>query len=302
MRKFIFKLSCITFLAILSTIPLLNFYGVFDSNIKLSFVSNNIATNAKSYFILQNKAKFSTAKFVIVGSSMSLNNIDGVYFEKLINKNTINISAWEMKICDFKDYVTYINPNSQIIINICFTDFNKTILQKYSNFPFGNKYLFFNKIINFRGFIAQRQQIVEYSSPLSNTTYNYLNFDKTGSVVYAKDNFNVSSDRWEDTRKIPSDKELDDFVSQLAMFKGYKIYLFFSPERSKYKSIGKKNAIAKLENLIKNRYSNVSFYNNYCQDFNDSLFVDCYHFNSLGALRYTQLIFAQIDTTKNRLN
>ncbi len=118
MKKFIVK-SILYFLGgIISILLILIFTGIFRPNKKLNFVSNSISFNAKSAFINRNYSKMKHADYVIMGSSMSLNNIDGLFLEKATNHKVINLSSWGMKIFDFKEFLCHIKLNSTIIINL----------------------------------------------------------------------------------------------------------------------------------------------------------------------------------------
>jgi len=95
---------------------------------------------------------------------------------------------------------------------------------------------------------------------------------------------------------------LDYLLKQLEIFSKFTVYLFFSPEREKYKSKIKTISLYKLDNMIKKKYANVHFFNNYQIKFGDSLFADCTHFNNIGATKYSILISEQILSNQNNGN
>ena len=296
MKKFVLKSVLYLFVWIMSSFFLMMYLGVFKKQEKLNFVSNSISFNSKASFIYKNKLKLKHADYVILGSSMSLNNIDGVYLEKLSNKRVINLSSWGMKIRDFNGFLTQIYPNSKIIVNISFTDFGKSWIEKYLNFPFGDQNEYYNKVFDLNTFRQQVDQVGKYTNDSANRDYTSLNFDNTGSVLLSKRNFHISPKRWEGFYNAPSILELENFIDQLACLEKYKVYIFFSPERGKYKTANKYNSLSRLEAELKCRYRNVLFFNNYNQNYPDSMFVDCYHFNDEGAMKYSELIHEQINS------
>jgi hypothetical protein len=119
------------------------------------------------------------------------------------------------------------------------------------------------------------------------------------SVGNEENNFNISSQRWDDSHIAPSKADMDNFMTQLGLLKNHTVYVFFSPERVKYKSKIKRRVLSDLDKNIKKNFNNVCFFNNYNQDYLDSKFVDCHHFNNIGARDYTKLIFNQLKSKKS---
>ena len=276
----------------------MTYYGVFSRHEKLNFVSNSLSFNAKSSFLYKNSKRLKESKYVVLGSSMSLNNIDGLYLEKELNEKVINLASWGMKINDFEELLSFVNPESEIIINISFTDFGRAWIGKYSNFPIGDQNEILNKALNFRTFREQVVDIDKCTSTSSNKEYTCLNYDSTGSVMLDKENLVVSPRRWENDREPPTTSDIDYFIDKLNIFKGHKVYVFFSPERNKYKTKIKEKILSDLEVALKKRYTDVLFFNNYHLNYSDSEFADCYHLNDLGARKYSELIFNQINASK----
>ncbi len=299
MKKFILKIFLFVFSFSISVLLIMMYWGVFKITDKLNFVSNSISFNCKSAYLLKNKIKLNDANYVILGSSMSLNNIDGEYLEKITKDKIINLSSWGMKISDFKELLAYVNPKSKIIINISFTDFGKSSIEKYLNFPICGQNEYLNKIFHFTNFKTQVKQIEQFVNDSLHKDYTCLNFDKTGSVMLFQNNFNISSQRWDDSHIAPSKADMDNFITQLGLLKNHTVYVFFSPERLKYKSKIKRRILSDLDKNIKRNFNNVCFFNNYNQDYSDSKFVDCHHFNNIGARDYSKLIFNQLESKKS---
>jgi hypothetical protein len=299
MKKFILKSILYFFLGIVSVIIFLIFTGTFGKNQEFNFVSNSISFNAKSAFIYKNYTRLSHADFVILGSSMSLNNIDGLFLEKFTEKKVINISSWGMKIKNFKDFLPHIKPNAEVIINLNFNDFGEPWLEKYLNYPIGDNNEYFNKTFNRLTYQKQCELFEEYTNDSANRNYKCLIFDQTGGVLLQKEKFNISIKRWEDAPSSPTEEELENLLNQLEILANHKVYLFFSPERMKYKSQSKVRAISEFERNLKKKFNNINFSNFYNLEYPDSLFVDCTHFNNCGARNYTQLIVNQVNSCKS---
>jgi len=224
---------------------------------------------------------------------MCLNNIDGSEFEKQ-KKTVVNLSSWGLKLSDMHQFKDLFNHKCEIVINISFTDLCKSSIIYFLGSPLNADFEYLNRIFRLNTFAAQNKEIKGYTTGISFRNYQNLNFDKTGGALLMRDSFNISPERWDDSPKTPTDGDLNRFVDGLKLFQKKHVYIFFSPERVKYKNIKKLNSIIKLKHLINHHYTNVQFFNNYLEDFHDSLFVDCTHLNNIGAKKYTQIILKQM--------
>ena len=298
MKYFIVKSTLYFIISLFVLFGILCMMGLLKKNNKILFTSNSISFNAKAAFLLNNKTEIDKAKIIIMGSSMSLNNINGEFIQSLLGEPVVNISSWGIKLEDLNCFKNYFGPKTVIIMNISFNDFGKSDFIKYSDFPLNRNVELNNKIFHFYAYLDNIRKIDKYTGESAMQNYTNLNFDKTGSVKLISNNFNISQRRWEDSPKIPSEYELDKFVHDLNFIKQYKVYIFFSPERLKYKSLIKIKAVELLKLKINGEYKNVSFFNNYAVNYSDTLFCDCTHFNDKGDNMYTQLIFSQINSFK----
>lgn len=290
MRKFIRKSIFILFFAVISAFLTLFCLGIFNVHDKILFISNSISYNAKSSFVKKHKSQLENSDYIIIGSSISLNNINGNYLESLIKSKVINLASWGARIEDFYEYIPYFNIKSKIIINIGFNDFGKSSIKKYSGFPLDSKNDALNKILNLNSFLIQKRDIKEYTDIKSRKTYKSLIFDNTGSVSLEIDSSHVDKNRWDETRPVPKDNGIDYMIQELSKFKDFQVYFFFSPERKKYKTKIKQNVVNKMQQRICYKLKNVHFFNLYDLNFDDSLFADCTHFNDQGASVYAEKI------------
>jgi hypothetical protein len=294
MKKFLLKILIYIILSIISIVLGLYYKGYLEENEYFSFVSNSISFNAKSKFIANHQNQLINADYLIVGSSMSLNNINGSEFENQTKKSAINLSSWGLKLSDVKEFSQFFKINTPIIMNISFTDFGKSEIKKYWGSPISNKFEMINKFLDLKTFISHKKEIILFTSKSANLKYQNLNFDKTGSVLLMKDNFIITPNRWEGSPRKSSDEDITMFTDELKIFNKVNVFIFFSPERKKYKNKEKIVAIKKIQDIITHKYKNITFINNYLKDFDDSLFVDCTHLNNVGAMQYTKLICDEI--------
>jgi len=302
MKRFIIKFSLLFLIFIITLALVLIKYGVFRKNDNLNFVSNSISFNAKSSFLFKNNIKLKNANIVVLGSSMSLNNIDCEFIQKKLDKNVINLSSWSMKINDFEEFLPFTNPKSTILINISFTDFGDSWIEKYSHYPLGNQNEYVNKLTHWWTFRGQTKRIEQCTNDKFHRDYSCLNFDCSGSVLLYKNKFNISKQRWDESKNIPTTLDLLSFIESFSLFKNRVVYIFFSPERMKYKTKSKQKTIEFIQDHIKNTFSNVFFFNNYNLNFSDSMFVDCYHFNEIGAREYTKVMLHEFIASKSYKN
>jgi hypothetical protein len=219
--------------------------------------------------------------------------------ENKLDRNIVNLSSWGMKISDFEEFLPFTNPRSQIVINISFTDFGAPRIEKYSHYPIGNQNEYINKMLHWNTFRSQSTEIKVYTNDKSHRDYTCLNFDNTGSILLYKNKFNISPKRWDEVKKLPNNTDLLHFIKQMSIFKNRKVYIFFSPERIKYKTNSKRKSITFLKDYISNTFPNVIFVDYYNINFSDSMFVDCYHFNEIGAREYTKLLLHQFISSKS---
>ncbi len=294
MKKFITKFIYYQLILIFSLIVFLLAIFKLQKSDKICFLSNSISLNAKLAFLKKNQNTLSTSKYTVLGSSMSLNNIDCSLLSEKLSAKVINISAWGMKVIDFEKLIPLINGNSKILINLSFVDLKSTDLVSYFGFPSNYKLENLNKGLYLKNYLSQIQEIQFYTEKNSNQTYQCLQFDNCGSLLLAAKDFKFRPKRWEDSPKIPTSKEIEQFIDQLRIFDNFEVFLFFSPERVFYSSQSKYLNIQKLKGIVESKYKNIRVFNNYNVRYQDSLFADCTHFNINGAKQYTQLISGQL--------
>lgn len=166
-------------------------------------IFHRVSLDAKMRFIrdLDDKERFDT---IIIGSSIGLNNVQGIVLEESSKKvkNVINISALGLKMTQLEQLLELISifPNAKRLIHSAqFEDFSKTPLFEKSDIDFAKNYIGLGKkTIDLTSSIYTFKHLLEFSKHhwkwqkkyIPNNTNFCLAFDRTGSVplhIYGKD-------------------------------------------------------------------------------------------------------------------
>jgi hypothetical protein len=285
MKLFLTKITLATliyFLLIIISIFILDFL------IKYPFNSTSVSYNLKQEFIINNKKDISNSKYFVIGSSMSLNNIDCIKLSENLNKKIYNLSSWGMKFEDFNDFDIW-DMDKTIIININFIDFGNS---QISIFP-KNSNKYFNIAQNISTYLSHIYQRYSALNIKSNDKYTSLNFDNHGSLIFTKKQyFKIDSTRWSWKNQELLNSEIDRFVNQIQekSIKVNKLIIIFSPSRNYLYSSDKSKTISYLGSKL-TKLKNVIFINNYeNRGFIDDDFVDRDHFSMEGAIKYTNIV------------
>ena len=284
----IFYFISILFLIIVSVA----FY--FYKKSDLVFVSHSISYNLKQEFIIKYKKQITKCNYFVIGSSMSLNNIDCILLSKKLNSKVFNLSSWGTKFSDFTNFNIW-NKKNIIITNINFTDFGNSEIKLY---PL-NSFRFVNIAKDLGIFISQVNEKENYLKSQINDHYTSLNFDNTGSLIFSeKSFFKIDAGRWNLKEKKLSEIDINNFINEIKAkaTSTKRIIITFSPIRKHLYSLEQSVSVKKLGKYL-NLISNVNFINNYDRtEFTDEDFVDFSHFSKQGAQKYTELISSQIDS------
>ena len=99
------------------------------------FVSNSPSHNFKVGFIKKNLNKLKTSKIVILGSSMSLNNVNAVMIQDSFHSSTVNLASWGLKLSNYKNSNIW-DENKIFISNMQFPDFGASKVSLKDGFGF----------------------------------------------------------------------------------------------------------------------------------------------------------------------
>ena len=260
-------------------------------------VSNSVSYNLKAGFIQQHPEKLRDAGLVIVGSSMSLNNLDACLLRDSFHIPTVNLGSWGLAISNYETSPIWDQPKI-FLTNLGVPDFLPTTVVTKDNFSFNTSRLreFFNFVTDFRTFLSLLPQVKETMDIPDNRSYISCNFDDCGSVLFSDSGFNVTATRWEDDAyalfKMNAGNIANYIVDLKTLVRSHdehaRLMISFSPVRRKFYNRSRSEMVAKLGMLIRTNCPNVIFFNLYDRDYPDSQFADNCHFNSAGAKRYTR--------------
>lgn len=298
MKKFYNK---IIFFVIIEVILILSIIIFYNYNDRILFISNSVSFNAKAEFINKNRKRFDDSKIVIIGSSMSLNNIDTKQIQDSFKLKTINISSWGTKLFDFQEYNIW---SKKIIININFTDLGSSFIIQKNGFPMNNTSAIemMNIASDFSTYRNQYTEINTYTKLGSDRCYTNLNFDSLGTAYLESEKFEILKSRWDEDIYLKHEitrTKVDEFVNSLNSFiekvkPKNSIIISFSPGRRCFYNLNKQNVVDYLEQQIALKSRMVRFVNLYNIDIPDSYYVDNCHFNHKGNELFTMYLLNKI--------
>jgi len=295
MRSFLIKVFIYLLVIFTVIASVVSFY--YESS-KFPFFSNSLSFNAKAKFIIDNQKSYKEANYFVIGSSMSLNNIDCNLLTDTIGKQVFNLSSWGMGFNQFDGFKIWDTTNV-VITNIHFQDFHHSLMKKKYGYPYSNFGLisYLNISIDFGTY---RKHLIKYKISIHNDIndhYDDLWFNKSGSLIFCnKEMFNLSEDRWNEVIKMPIESELSEFINSVRAKskKVKKLIILFSPGRPSITNLQKVNFVNELMSSL-NSVPNVVFFNNFnVSVFSDEDFVDHSHFSGQGAKKYSEIVASQI--------
>ena len=296
MKKFLLKVS-IYAAALLVAISLICVYYYRKVPPRFLLVSNSASYNLKAGFVQEHPEKLDKAGIVVVGSSMSLNNVNGRMLQDSLHLRAVNLSSWGMRIAVYEHSPIW-NMHKIFLSNLGVADFGAPGVEPEDNFSFHTSKAqeMFNLGTNFSTFLGTLEVGNKVMSIRDNRDYQSCNFDETGSVVFSDSAFAIDSVRWnsdEYARWSVDSAKMKDYVRRLkeitSSHQGYeRIVLSFSPVRRVFYNKKRSGMVAYLGRMIRDSCPNVAFINLYDRDYPDSIYVDNSHFNRKGANRYTR--------------
>ena len=311
-KRYIAILVSLLFVLFASTLMYAYFYS---KNYPIP-LSNRISLDAKIMFLrdMSNRDDIDT---IILGSSIGLNNVNGVALEETSStiSHVLNLAAFSLDISYTKQFLELFSlfPNLKRIIYSAQTlDFGKSkyeplnieliktyikLDRKKTNWNFIS--LVFNDFTN----VIKRRLIWEEKYLVHNSFYN-LDFDRTGSAlldIYGKD---IIMSRWNKTYVNPIHKQsykvLDKMIKELKE-KNIDFYLFLQPYRktlvNKDKKL-RKSLDSFHKKATKVVLSNKAHVANLHKTLNlgDEYFADRIHLNSKGSTLVAEEIAHYVDS------
>jgi len=284
-------------------------------------VTSRISFDAKIKFIREH-VDVDKIDTIIVGSSIGLNNVNGVALEKSCRacKGVLNMSVYEASPVQAEQLLelTDFFPNlKRVIYSAQFSDFQhassfrdyhaKTIGKYLSHSlnPFSQAKLIFNASKNLP-FLMKRAETWEKKHTHSNL-FTYLGFDKSGSVpleIYGKD---IVKRRWENPHgSLHIGKAFDalDRLSDRLQRKGIRFYFVQQPYRQplikKYPHVKAELEwfLHKVQGIVSRHGGEVlSLYRTL--PLSDTYFADRSHLNKEGSIAGSEAIGRFIDSKES---
>lgn len=309
-NTFIFFLVTL-FVSVVPFIVYMHVTGLSSSELPALKITNSFSYNEKALF-LRNKQ----ADILTIGSSVSLNDIHSLSITNYSKSNSyLNLSSWGLSVRDIfellKTYSSIHKPNKLIIASSVFDFTNNDKVIDYKDLRVyltssGYNSLFF-KYFNLFYSLSEMSQKKEGKDESFHNTRTTLINDSFGAVLIRKDAMTIH--RLEENlakdvglmdifvdNKVSKLYEYNfnylDSISIYCRVNKIQLYFFQSAIRGKLYEGLKQNVINKLNTHI-DRERMILLRNNHhfvdCTDrvWNDSLFVDSYHLNAIGAPIFT---------------
>ena len=268
-------------------------------------IMDHISFDSKIQFIREH-VDVDKIDTVVIGSSLALNNIQGIELEKNANKvdHVLNLSVWSIDAPQVEQLLNLTNifPNlERIIYSGQFTSFNHASQFKNYNPDFLKKYMnhelnsleyarFLFDACKDISFCVKRQLSWEKEYG-DNHKFSYLNFDYTGSAplhMYGKDIIQSRWNRVDGATQNPNALKALARMAKKAQEKNIKYYFVQQPYRQepidKYKHV--RDIMKSFPNemiTILDKY-NATFINLHDRlHLDDSHFADRSHLNDKGS-------------------
>jgi len=270
-------------------------------------ISDSYSYNDKIMFALNKQSEI-----ICLGSSMSLNNIYSPSVTEYFNSNSfLNLSSWGLNIKDIyfllKAYSKKSRPSTLVIVSNLgdFNDVEKKVDYDLLDDLLDGKNIETAHLVHFKPKYYFTNIRFSKKAKSANNIYQSLRYDQYGSVPLFSDGFQVDSARWykRDYFRIDSTQYVYlDSISRYCNSSDIKLLFFQSPFRQGlYNTLDTAQLQTlrwhdeELSKMLGARKQHFITSNN--QYWNDSLFVDGIHLNSVGAKMFTDYCLQRIRVT-----
>lgn len=274
--------------------------------------SNSISYDAKLNFI-HNTRLLDKADTLVVGASMALSDVSGVTLEedKRIGK-VANISSWGLHSSDILRQLEMIDLShvKTIIFATQFLDFDDNtpradIDQACVKRYLSNKFDPLPYVMTMETILPEFMTYVRYKTiHMDSQTYSYLDFDTSGSALYANEGFKILKFRWDDFKAkkcqlIDSSFTDLDKIAEIAKRHDIRLIVITTPIREEVLSSHppQKRCYQEYVSRLSSMSDGGSFdYLNINASLRlqDNYFVDKIHLNIDGAKRVSQEILREM--------
>ena len=279
-------------------------------------IFHRVSLDAKMRFIrdLDDKNHFDTA---IIGSSIGLNNIQGIVLEDSSKKvkQVINLSSLGLKMTQMEQLLDLLSlfPNVKRVIQSAeLEDFSQTYVFEKSDIAFAKQYVQLGKQnINLNAMIYTFKNLVEFvknnwkwkKEYAPNNTNYCLSFDRTGSVplhIYGKD---INQHRWSTPPPLDQGEANYEALGRVARSlkeKGILFYFIVEPYRQplldEYPDLkAVRNSFSQRAKKIVEKNGGFFLDLHEKMKLGDDYFVDREHLNNKGSLLTAKEVAIFID-------
>jgi hypothetical protein len=293
----------------------------FSKNYPLPIV-DHVSLDAKLKFIRE-RVNIKEIDTIIVGSSLALNNVQGVILEEQSTKckHVLSLTAWSIgpaEVEQLLELVPVFPKLKRIIYSAQFTSFNFGSKFKKFDSDFLKKYIS-NSLnpLEYSIFIANACKDISFCKNrekvwdekyMDNKKYSYLDFDHTGSAplnVYGKDITPSRWDRADGSTQNPLALKALHRMADKANKNNIKFYLIQQPYRQamidKHQNVAKIMKVfpVMIGNILK-KYNGVFFNLHEKLHLSDAHFADRSHLNDKGSRVGTEEIAKFIDKSEKK--
>lgn len=285
------------------------FYKTGGDDLPAPPFSNSISFNEKIDFI--RTKDLSKIEYAVLGSSMSLNNIDSETMVRTLGQNYINLASWGFKISDTENYLKNMSdlfPGLKtVIISTTFVDFSAEVRNIEADYALIRNSIIYD--LDFVNYILSFELKYMYENSKKNiwnkqkrNSYQNLDFDKYGGAVLEIDSDHIDQIRWNKNilEFSVSDAELENLKDIIVFLKSRDVYTVVAvpPQRP---GLTGEDTMSRINTEIERIKAVVEtnegiFVNSFKDgDWNDSLFVDYCHLKKAGAEKYTEYIMSKMN-------
>lgn len=305
MKKFLVKMLFFTIMIFLINSGLFfYFYKIGGNDLPAPNFSNSISFNEKIDFIRDKD--LSKIEYIVIGSSMALNNIDSETMVKHLGENYLNLASWGFKISDtklFLENMTDLFPSLKtVIISTSFMDFSTEVRNITVDYRLVKNAVKFR--LGILPYILSPELKYYYNNSKTNqskknvkNSYQNLVYEEYGGAVLDIDEDHINSERW--NKNILEFKVSDEELISLSVLidflssKNIITVVSLAPQRAglidENVNIEIKKEIDKIRRVTEKKGG--VFINSFEEfTWSDSIFVDYTHLNSTGAAIYSDII------------
>jgi hypothetical protein len=274
--------------------------------------TNSVSFDAKTTYL--EEKNLGQTNLMIIGSSITLNDVSSKVVEDSLHISFFNFSAWGLQINDTKFLLdTYLPKYKPRYVLICSSlpDFTTTgNVESISNYintkdvikkKFGE--YFYIKNYNSLFDIYTRKKELQKNG-ISNDNYASLKFDDYGGVLLNIPKKNIWPGRWNETRHFPTKFTGSQYVAlnelaALLQQRNIKLIFIQTPVRGAY--INLPGALAVITShtdtckaIIEKHNGLYLNYVNTVLSNNNQMFVDQFHLSEQGADYFTKMFIHQL--------